>query len=287
MNQLGCFLNNNNQIHFCEDWVDQRNSTWSAPYTFSGKEKDAETGYGYFGARYYDSGLSIWLSVDPMSDKYPSMSPYNYCANNPVILVDPDGRETIVGLNGELLGCRKEGWKGVPIVMDAKDNKEGLSSKEILKNGTGTSLDKYGKGIRISKETWGTIVSNGETKIEPFLVNNSNKSVFYKPDGLDDKTKIDQNPGYDNGGAYEVKSNTDLYVSIDEVATSKFKNSVYEVQTGGKVTINRDGGVSGGVGRIFPFVGWVSGPFRSYLRYQNDSSWDNLFNAANRNFSKK
>ncbi len=71
----------------------QRNTSWNAPYTFSGKEKDSETGYGYFGARYYDSGLSIWLSIDPMSDKYPSMSPYNYCANNPVILVDPDGRE--------------------------------------------------------------------------------------------------------------------------------------------------------------------------------------------------
>jgi len=80
-------------LPFGEDWVDQRNSSWNAPYTFSGKEKDAETGYGYFGARYYDSGLSIWLSVDPMSDKYPSMSPYNYCGNNPVILVDPDGRE--------------------------------------------------------------------------------------------------------------------------------------------------------------------------------------------------
>ena len=78
-------------LPFGEDWVDQRNSSWNAPYTFSGKEKDVETGYGYFGARYYDSGLSIWLSVDPMSDKYPSMSPYNYCANNPVILVDPDG----------------------------------------------------------------------------------------------------------------------------------------------------------------------------------------------------
>ena len=71
----------------------QRNSSWNAPYTFSGKEKDVETGYSYFGARYYDSGLSIWLSVDPMSDKYPNMSPYNYCANNPVILVDPDGRD--------------------------------------------------------------------------------------------------------------------------------------------------------------------------------------------------
>ena len=80
-------------LPFGEDWVDQRNSSWTAPYTFSGKEKDVETGYGYFGARYYDSGLSIWLSVDPMSDKYPSMSPYTYCANNPIILVDPDGRK--------------------------------------------------------------------------------------------------------------------------------------------------------------------------------------------------
>jgi len=35
-------------------------------------------------------------SNDPMSDKYSSMSPYNYCANNPVILVDPDGREVFL-----------------------------------------------------------------------------------------------------------------------------------------------------------------------------------------------
>lgn len=42
-------------------------------------------------ARHYHSDLSIWLSVDPMSDKYPGVSPYVYCANNPVRLVDPDG----------------------------------------------------------------------------------------------------------------------------------------------------------------------------------------------------
>jgi len=35
----------------------------------------------------------MWLSVDPMSDKYPSMSPYNYCANNPMKLIDPNGME--------------------------------------------------------------------------------------------------------------------------------------------------------------------------------------------------
>ena len=62
-----------------------------APFTFSAKEKDVETGFSYFGSRYYNSDLSIWLSVDPMSDKYPSMSPYVYCANNPIKLVDPNG----------------------------------------------------------------------------------------------------------------------------------------------------------------------------------------------------
>ena len=70
-------------------------------YTFSAKEKDSETGLSYFGSRYYSSDLSVWLSVDPMSDKYPSLSPYSYCANNPVKLVDPNGEEIwIVGEDG-------------------------------------------------------------------------------------------------------------------------------------------------------------------------------------------
>ena len=69
----------------------------------NGKERDKETGYGYLprqarqahhGARYMDHELiTMWLSVDPMADKYPNISPYAYCAWNPVKLVDPDGRE--------------------------------------------------------------------------------------------------------------------------------------------------------------------------------------------------
>lgn len=63
-------------------------------FAFTGKERDEETGFGYFGARYMDHELmTMWLSVDPMADKYPSISPYAYCAWNPVKLVDPDGRE--------------------------------------------------------------------------------------------------------------------------------------------------------------------------------------------------
>ena len=37
--------------------------------------------------------MTMWLSVDPMADKYPNISPYAYCTWNPVKLVDPDGRD--------------------------------------------------------------------------------------------------------------------------------------------------------------------------------------------------
>ena len=84
---------------FGEEQIDQRLTSFNSRYTFSAKEKDIETGYSYFGARYYTSDLSIWLSVDPLSDKYPNLSPYCYAANNPIKLIDPNGRD-IVPCNG-------------------------------------------------------------------------------------------------------------------------------------------------------------------------------------------
>ena len=78
-----------------EPYVTQKTGNFNPTYTFSGKEKDEETGYSYFGQRFYDSQLSFWLSVDPMKGKYPSLTPYNYCANNPIILKDLNGNEWV------------------------------------------------------------------------------------------------------------------------------------------------------------------------------------------------
>lgn len=65
--------------------------------SFNGKEKDYESGFHYYGARYYwCEVLTGWLSVDPMADKYPNISPYAYCSWNPVLLVDPDGEFPIL-----------------------------------------------------------------------------------------------------------------------------------------------------------------------------------------------
>ncbi len=81
-------------LPFGQQFINQRTSGYNERFTFTGKEKDEETGFGYFGARYMDHELmTMWLSVDPMADKYPSISPYAYCAWNPIRLVDPDGRE--------------------------------------------------------------------------------------------------------------------------------------------------------------------------------------------------
>ena len=79
-------------IPYGEIFVEERNGAWNSPYLFNSKELDEETGLYYYGARYLNPTSGMWLSTDPLFEKYVGMSPYNYCAGNPVKLVDVDGR---------------------------------------------------------------------------------------------------------------------------------------------------------------------------------------------------
>ena len=65
-------------------------------YLTTQHERDKETGYDYRGARFYDSDVARFLSVDPLARKYTSWSPYNYVLGNPIRYIDPDGREVVV-----------------------------------------------------------------------------------------------------------------------------------------------------------------------------------------------
>ena len=65
------------------------------PYLFNAKEFDEETGMYYYGARYYEPRLSLWMSVDPLQEKYPKISTYCYAANNPIKFIDSDGRKLL------------------------------------------------------------------------------------------------------------------------------------------------------------------------------------------------
>ena len=105
------------------------NQKYSQPFT--GKERDSETGFSYFGERSYDSDLMTgWLSVDPMADKYPSLSPYNYCAWNSVKLVDPDGRDTLTILYDEKRNSYSLNYSkgGSNIIIDPDGNSQNFDS---------------------------------------------------------------------------------------------------------------------------------------------------------------
>ena len=46
----------------------------------------------YYGARYYEPRLSLWMDTDPLQEKYPSISSYCYTSNNPTKYIDPNGK---------------------------------------------------------------------------------------------------------------------------------------------------------------------------------------------------
>ena len=81
-----------------EALVDEHNTSYEQPWKFNGKELDSETGLYYYGARYYEPVLALWYGVDALTEKYPSMGGYVYCAGNPVKLVDPNGESPLSAL---------------------------------------------------------------------------------------------------------------------------------------------------------------------------------------------
>lgn len=91
-NLVGTVSQHIEYLPFGELLVDEHLNSHNSPFKFNAKELDPEMGNYYYGARYYDPKLSIWLSVDPLAEKGPQYSPYIYTFNNPVYWIDPDGR---------------------------------------------------------------------------------------------------------------------------------------------------------------------------------------------------
>ncbi|WP_437991057.1 RHS repeat domain-containing protein [Sorangium sp. So ce145] len=91
-----------------ELWADQTDSRFQnrQPYLFTGKELDLSTGLYHYGARSYEPRLGVWMSPDPVLAEYMAgringgvyrpinLGLYTYAWNNPVVLIDPDGRLT-------------------------------------------------------------------------------------------------------------------------------------------------------------------------------------------------
>ena len=101
----GAVVERHDYLPFGEEWCAGPPSgvcgsvTAGQPKRFTGKERDAETGLDYFGARYYGSKIGRFTTVDPVLDQKAALvnpqkwNRYAYGLNNPLRFVDPDGRE--------------------------------------------------------------------------------------------------------------------------------------------------------------------------------------------------
>lgn len=71
-------------------------------YLFNGKElqKDFHLQWYDYGARFYDPQVGRWTTVDPLAEKHPNQNPYLFCNGNPILFMDPDGRDGIITIKG-------------------------------------------------------------------------------------------------------------------------------------------------------------------------------------------
>ena len=94
-----------------EPWLEPEGDN---PYLYGGKERVALGGVRYsdFGPRLLSTASGYWGSPDPLLEKTPELSPYINCAANPVRNIDPTGMEVVYSINGDSLGCTKEGFCG-------------------------------------------------------------------------------------------------------------------------------------------------------------------------------
>ena len=82
---------------------------------FTGKESDDEYGLNLLHTlfRPYDPETGRWIGVDPLAQKYPSLSPYNYAANNPILFLD---------INGDSLFVRSESQAAINAFVGTSNN---------------------------------------------------------------------------------------------------------------------------------------------------------------------
>ena len=111
------------------------------PYKYGGKELDRENGIDWydFEARHQDPMHTMFTTPDPLAEQNPGISPYAYCAGNPICYIDPHGMNPIYDPYGSFLGQTNEGFTGLVYVFWGSSTLDNISDMSI-----DDAIDTYG-----------------------------------------------------------------------------------------------------------------------------------------------
>ena len=163
-------------------------NTGNTDYLYTGKESQN----ALFGINWYDSAArfqttdGIFTGIDPLAEKYYHISPYAYCAGNPVNVVDPQGDSTVVYLARNAV----YGAGHIAVAVSYSDNPQGAEQYLWSRNG-----ERNGRGKTLSGRTVGGIDDEGTaitSDVQEFLNTNTKEGERYYTDAIVIQTSPEQ-----------------------------------------------------------------------------------------------
>ena len=186
------------------------------PFKFGGKELISANGLNMydFGARLHYPAVPHFTSIDPLSEKYAWLSPYLYCANNPVNAIDPDGRSTWVTDMGDgrykvFGGDINDHDKNVYVYTNDENGEPTVRGKSIGITATMYSFYKC-EGADVSSGTWSkeSIIDMNDNSGAEFLSDLANRNPPLVSDYM---------PNAQNEKRYDFKATNGTSGNIDGI----------------------------------------------------------------------
>ena len=196
-------------------------------FAFNGKENSSEITVGNFdfGARILDSRVGRWLTWDPLRQKYPGLSPYNFAANCPMMCMDPDGNDVKISIWTRIF--HPKATKALEMILRTEEAKNQLapymSERQAKKYGVAKTGEDLSKKVNIKirfknrKDSDG--IQNGDTKFSLSIrsINLEGKKERIHPIDLGNHVNAEK-------ANNETKTNVDITIfrNLDGETTSGY-----------------------------------------------------------------